>query len=178
MWDIPWYQCGCRFTQAHKLRHVQLLKVLCTFCFECSLTVHADYLIILLLSEIQRVFSQFRDVAKVMIMQKKIYPNFSINQRWTHLKKKSFYILDYLWEIIIKMSGDLEMLSFKSGQFWPFVPFVPLYQLKSYFSDQNLVKKSLVIFFISLVRSRLCRLSEGPRLQTVFLKGSWFSKRT
>jgi hypothetical protein len=72
-------------------------------------------------------------------------------------KKKSFYILGYLWEIIIKMSGDLEFFSFKSGQFWPFVPFVPLYQLKSYFSDQNSVNNSLVISFFSLVRSRLCR---------------------
>jgi hypothetical protein len=33
-------------------------------CCECSLTVHADYLIILFLSEIQRVFCQFKDVAK------------------------------------------------------------------------------------------------------------------
>jgi hypothetical protein len=86
-------------------------------CCECSLIVQADYLILLILSEIQRVFSQFRDVAKVMIMQKKISPNFAIHQRWVHFKKKSFYILDYLWEIIIKMSGDLEMFSFKSGQF-------------------------------------------------------------
>jgi hypothetical protein len=116
-------------------------------CCECSLIVQADYLILLILSEIQRVFSQFRDVAKVMIMQKKISPNFAIHQRWAHFKKKSFHILDYLWEIIIKMSGELEIFSFKSGQFWPFVPFVPLYQSKSYFSDQNLVKNSLVIFF-------------------------------
>jgi len=50
-------------------------------CCECSPTVHADYLILLLLSEIQRVFCQFRDVAKVMIMQKKIDPNFAIHQR-------------------------------------------------------------------------------------------------
>jgi hypothetical protein len=51
-------------------------------CCECSLNVvNADYLILLLLSEIQRVFSQFRDVAKVMIMQKKMYPNFDIHQR-------------------------------------------------------------------------------------------------
>jgi hypothetical protein len=50
-------------------------------CCECSSTVHADYLILLLLSEIQRVFCQFRDVAKVVIMQKKIDPNFAIHQR-------------------------------------------------------------------------------------------------
>ncbi len=50
-------------------------------CCECSVTVHADYLILLLLSEIQRVFRQYRDAAKAMIMQKKIYPNFATDQR-------------------------------------------------------------------------------------------------
>ncbi len=84
--------------------------------------------------------------------------------------------------------GTYENLSLKCLEIWSFFPLnmanlghsfheVPLYQLKSYFSDQNLLKYSLVIFFFSLVRSRSCTLSEGPRLQTIFLKRSWFSER-
>ncbi len=53
----------------------------------------------------------------------------------------------------------------------------PCINWKSYFSDQYSVKYSLVIFVFWWVRSRLCTLLEGPRLQTTFLKGSWFFER-
>jgi hypothetical protein len=58
------------------------------------LTYHiANYLILLHLSEIQSFFCHFRDVAKVMIMQKKIYPNFATHQIWKD--ENSFYIPGY-----------------------------------------------------------------------------------
>jgi hypothetical protein len=56
-------------------------------------------------------------------------------------KLESLYILDYLLELIIKNLIIWNFFSLRSGEFGSIVFMkILLYRLKSYFSDQNLMK--------------------------------------